>query len=339
MENMIQNRHMQRTDDNDAGRDQIHAASEKQRLALIDTILDESLSPVARARLLSDGVNANTRLLDADAVIGDQACLACGNCVDACPVVQEKQGFVFVQNNRTSMALEWLVGEECRRCYRCVKACPQVNKDIKEYAAAFRRGEKIVHLLFAMLVVALAFSGISMSHYKGYLPDVDFLILSWVHRILGIALLIMPLVYYFLDKKHLKRLIRKSFSWGKNDRRWVGDLLKHIWNHKNRPLPPKMQFNPGQKWWYLYTMLIVLPLMGVSGLVQWIGLDYGWIREPYVGFFMVLHMIFALLTDCLILIHFYLKYLRNWLIMSYDIIRSLKKNKHLMYSMLYKQNN
>ncbi len=67
---------------------------------LMDSILDETCTPVARARLFSSGVNTNNRLEKGPGVIGDQACLACGNCVDACPVVQERHGFVFIQNLR-----------------------------------------------------------------------------------------------------------------------------------------------------------------------------------------------------------------------------------------------
>ena len=82
---------------------------------LRDLILDLNQTPVARMRLFSDGINQNTRLFLHETAIGDRACLACGNCVDACPVVKDKQRFVFIQNQRTSMALENIVDTECRR--------------------------------------------------------------------------------------------------------------------------------------------------------------------------------------------------------------------------------
>ena len=116
------------------------------RNQMTDYILDESICPVARMRLLSDGMSYNNRLLAYESVMGDKACLSCGNCVDACPVVIENHGFIYLPNQRTSMALELMVGLECRRCYRCIQSCPQVDKPIKEYATSFRRGEKIIHL-------------------------------------------------------------------------------------------------------------------------------------------------------------------------------------------------
>ena len=72
---------------------------------LTDYVLDEIICPVARMKLLSEGMNDNNRLLAYEAVIGDKACLSCGNCVDACPVVTENHGFIYLPNQRTSMAL------------------------------------------------------------------------------------------------------------------------------------------------------------------------------------------------------------------------------------------
>jgi len=137
---------------------------------MLDFLLDENRSPVARMRLFSEGVNENHRILAGDQIMGDRGCMACGNCVDACPVVKDKSRFVFIQNQRTSMALENIVAEECRRCYNCIKACPQVSKPIKEYAAGFRRGEKIIHFLTAVIILSLAFSSASripLSFSKG----------------------------------------------------------------------------------------------------------------------------------------------------------------------------
>ena len=164
--------------------------SEKKYLR--DLILDINNCPVARMRLFSQGVNENTRIFSHEMVIGDRACLACGNCVDACPVVYDAYGFVFVQNQRTSMALENMVGDECRRCYNCIQACPQVAKHVKDYAASFRRGEKVVHLLLACTIVMLAITGIFRLHYIDYLPPFENKLFSLIHRTLGFVLISMP---------------------------------------------------------------------------------------------------------------------------------------------------
>ncbi|MCL4371675.1 MAG: 4Fe-4S dicluster domain-containing protein [Chloroflexi bacterium] len=101
------------------------------RTDILDQILDRVHPPVARLRIISNGLAQNHTLKTSDDLSGTRACLSCGNCVDACPVVAGKpEGVMFV---RTSMLLENVVAEECRRCYRCVAACPQVNRPLKDY--------------------------------------------------------------------------------------------------------------------------------------------------------------------------------------------------------------
>ena len=307
----------------------------KGDLAAVDLLLDETECSVARMRLFSEGINLNNRLFMPTEVEGDRGCLACGNCVDACPVVIEEYGFVFVQNQRTSMALENMVGEECRRCYKCVIACPQVSKSVKEYAAAFRRGEKIVHFLTAGLVISLAATGITLMHYTNFLPTGEIRLLRWVHRILGVLLLLMPVLYLILDKKHMLRFLRRVFLWDTMDWKWLKALLSHIGNSRKYAMPLRVQFNSGQKAWYLYVIFIIFTVLVIAGIIQWLGLDYGYFSASFVSKIMLIHMIFALTTDMLLFVHFYLKYLRNWAIFVFDIIKIFIKKRHLVYSFLY----
>ena len=307
----------------------------KSSTRTLDSILDETQCPVARMRLFSEGISLNSRLFIPDEVLGDKGCLACGNCVDACPVVKEEYGFVFVQNQRTSMSLENMVGEECRRCYKCIVACPQVTKMIKEYAAAFRRGERIVHLLTAVLIISLAASGITLLHYSDFLPLLEIKLLRWSHRVLGLLLLLMPVLYLVLDKRHLVRFLGNIFFWNRTDWDWLKALMRHIGNGKKHSIPARVQFNPGQKAWYLYIVSIVFPVLGITGVVQWLGLDYGYLNPSFLSIVMLLHMIFALATDMLLFVHVYLKYLRSWALTAFDVVESFITNRHLMYPLLY----
>ena len=90
--------------------------------------------PVARCRMLSKGLEPYHRLggIGLEAA-GDQGCLACGNCVDSCPVLRREPERFGKTDQRTSMALEAIVGEDCEQCCSCVLACPQVDTDIKDY--------------------------------------------------------------------------------------------------------------------------------------------------------------------------------------------------------------
>jgi cytochrome b subunit of formate dehydrogenase len=279
-------------------------------------------------RLLSDGINENTRLLAHGHVTGDKACIACGNCVDACPVVEEKHGFIYLPNQRTSMALEHMVDLECRRCYRCINSCPQVDKPIKEYAASFRRGEKIVHMLVALLIILLAASGIILSHYRSILPSLDVLVLDLAHRVLGVVFLAVPVLYFLLDRKHLVRWLSHVFRWRAADRRWIGSLFRYLKNAEDNPRPYTGEFNPVQKAWYVFITLMI-PLMAVTGLI----LIFGF-RSEHTSFYAnvkLLHISVAFVTDMLLFIHIYIKYLRKWGLKIYALLKSYKDRKHLNY--------
>ncbi len=296
---------------------------------LLDFLLDENRSPVARMRLFSEGINENHRILAGEQAMGDRGCMACGNCVDACPVIKDRHRFVFIQNQRTSMALENMVAEECRRCYNCIKACPQVSKPIKEYAAGFRRAEKIIHFLTAAIILSLAFTGILLSHYQELLPAPEEALLRYTHRIMGGMLVGMPVLYLFLDKRHLKRFLGRVFAWGRADIEWLKSFLRHIINPKVNPEPFQGEFNPGQKAWYLYIILIMIPLLSLTGLLLLLGKDS--LGPILFDRTMLTHMGVAMATDLLLLVHVYIKYLRKWGIFCLEMINGLARHGHVFY--------
>jgi cytochrome b subunit of formate dehydrogenase/succinate dehydrogenase/fumarate reductase-like Fe-S protein len=291
-------------------------------------LLDEARSPVARFRLLSDGVNTNTRLMDSDQIAGDCACLACGNCVDACPVVKHNVGRVFIQNMRTSMSLENFVQEECRRCYRCVNSCPQVSKELKEYASGYRRVEKIVHLLAACIIILLAATGVTRSHYGNVLGGFESDLLKYAHRTLGVVSLLIPIIYYKMDIGHFRRTLHKIFSWGTSDRLWFKDTFAHIFTPKSGKPIVRHEFNPIQKIWYLFIMSF-FPLLYLSG---WGAMLFG---SPAAGQqgdgVRMVHMGFALCFDIMLFIHVYIKFIREWIGNGYQLYRNYKVHKSLIF--------
>jgi ferredoxin len=114
------------------------------RKAAADRVLAIKEPPVARCRLLSRGMEPYHRLyLPTDDVTGDKACVACGNCVDSCPVLRREPGRLDVTPQRTSFALETTVSVDCEQCYSCVLACPQVDTELKDYVV----DEKIIETI------------------------------------------------------------------------------------------------------------------------------------------------------------------------------------------------
>jgi ferredoxin len=100
---------------------------------MLNIVLDSKCPPVARCRLLSSGFPAHHTLKLEEDIVGSPACIGCGNCIDICPVLAREPSRLEKTSQRSSMALETLVGEDCDRCFNCALSCPQVDTTIKHY--------------------------------------------------------------------------------------------------------------------------------------------------------------------------------------------------------------
>ncbi|HDQ00489.1 MAG TPA: 4Fe-4S dicluster domain-containing protein [bacterium] len=116
-----------------------------QTINVLNSILDIKEAPVARCRLLSNGIEPYHRLYlpGGEMIDGDRACIACGNCVDSCPVLRREPDRRARTVQRTSFALEALVADDCEQCFACVLSCPQVDTGIKDYIVEERVVEVI----------------------------------------------------------------------------------------------------------------------------------------------------------------------------------------------------
>ncbi len=114
--------------------------------AVLHEILSTASPPVARCRLLSSGFSPTHTLDVTEDLAGVKACLGCGNCIDICPILAREPRRREKTEQRTSMALENLVGEDCDRCYACVLVCPQVDTTIKHYIVNRRMVEVMSRL-------------------------------------------------------------------------------------------------------------------------------------------------------------------------------------------------
>jgi len=299
---------------------------------IFDRVLDENNPPVARMRLLSPGVRTNNRAALYEAVSGDKGCLACGNCVDACPVVRDRRRFVFLQNQRTSMALENVVGNECRRCFGCVGACPQVGKSVKEYVSGFRRAEKVAHACMATLMIFLPATGIFLYHYGDVVPAWHYGLLRVLHIIAGLLLVFVPLLYFRLDPKHMKRAYKHAFQFGEQDKVWLQQFWAYLKKPSRTPLPFWGEFNTYHKFWYVY-LTFVVPILVVSGLFSAFGGSGPGVSTSNIALW--IHAAFALPTDLLVILHIYLKLIRFIFSNTADMIRSIRKQGDLHYPFLY----
>jgi ferredoxin len=115
--------------------------------SILRLVFSQPRPPVARCRLLSSGFGPAHMLKVTDNLTGTKACLGCGCCMDACPVLARDPKRRLRTEARTSMALETLVGEDCDRCGNCALACPQVDPSIKHYLVQTHLAEGMAELL------------------------------------------------------------------------------------------------------------------------------------------------------------------------------------------------
>ena len=114
--------------------------------AILNEILNTKSPPVGRCRLLSSGFNPGHALNITEDISGHKECIGCGNCIDICPFLFREPYRRDKTEQRTSMALESIVGEDCDRCGSCILVCPQVDTTIKNYVVNHRMVEVMSRL-------------------------------------------------------------------------------------------------------------------------------------------------------------------------------------------------
>lgn len=285
-----------------------------QNRDMITNLLDTAWSPVAKMRLLSGGISPNNLLDGGDEIVGQKACIACGNCVDACPVVLRELDCVQSQTNRNSLYLETIVDDKCLRCYQCIQACPQVDRAIKLTATRHRITERIAHWWLGIAYVITAISGILIYHSRNDWSQMFTFEVSAVHKLGAIMWLLAPILFLLFDRYHFSRTLKAITSLGLRDVVWWKDFIKSVFTKAKRPF--EGEYNTGQKTWYI-VVLGSMFVLGVSGILRW-----GWedsMNLRTLKQIILIHTIAARVIDISFAYHFGRKL----------FVRALKRSRHI----------
>jgi len=114
--------------------------------SILNEILNTKIPSVGRCRLLSSGFNPGHALNITEDISGHKECIGCGNCIDICPFLFREPSRRQKTEQRTSMALESIIGEDCDQCGACILVCPQVDTTIKNYVVNHRMVEVMARL-------------------------------------------------------------------------------------------------------------------------------------------------------------------------------------------------
>lgn len=285
-----------------------------QNRDMITDILDTPWSPVAKMRLLSGGVSPNNMLDGGDEIAGKKECIACGNCVDACPVILRELDHVQSQTNRNSLYLETIVDDKCLRCYQCIQACPQVDRSVKLTAARHRITETIAHWWLAVAYIITAISGILIYHSREEWSSSFTFEVSAVHKIGAVMWLMMPVMFYIFDRYHFNRTLNAITSLGLKDLVWWKDFFKAVFGKGKMPF--EGEYNSGQKIWYIMVLVSMLAL-GITGIMRWFW--EGSMSADRLSLIILIHTIVARIIDIGFIYHFGRKLL----------IRSFKRLRHV----------
>lgn len=239
-----------------------------QNRDIINNVLDTGRSPVSRFRMFSGGISTNHLLENAGDIIGQKACLACGNCIDVCPVVLREADQVDLQVHRTSLHLETIVEDSCLRCYSCIKVCPQVDRPLKLLAAKHRITEKFVHWWMVLAYFFTAVTGILLNHFRSDWSDFFIALDSITHKSGAVMWLLTPFLFYYFDKYHFKRTLKAISSLGQKDWVWWKERFQFWFGQGKRPF--EGEYNSGQKIWY-FVVLGTMLVLAVTGVIRWLG--------------------------------------------------------------------
>ena len=145
-------------------------------------------------------------------------------------------------------------------------------KNDNKVVLRFSKAQRIVHWIFAISFLTLAFTGmLFMFSRLGILSNISVLTYGgasrWIHRIAAFTLAVAPIIYFFTDRRGFKELVTDSFHYDKDDIEWLKpkNMVKNYMIGRAINMPPQERINAGEKFHHAVIIMLYF-FLGTTGL-------------------------------------------------------------------------
>lgn len=192
----------------------------------------------------------------------------------------------------------------------------------------FSRAQRLVHWVFTVTFFALAITGLFL-----IVPGWSGLAVGGtsrlIHRIMAVPFMAAPLFYLLFDFKGLKRLVSDSFSYDKDDLRWLMHFPRYVLGFAHG-LPPQGRINAGEK---LHHAVIILTFfsISISGVLLWFG--KGLVGAAMFSWMLIVHDVSMIIMSLLTIGHMYFVFVYGALggMLTGHVSRAYAKMEHVKW--------
>jgi len=175
-----------------------------------------------------------------------------------------------------------------------------VITDDGERILRYRPAQRYIHLLVAVTFVALFLTGLPL-----IFEPLVFLAAGGysriLHRVAAVGFMAVPILYFVFDREGMKELIKESFTYDKDDLRWLGHMGRYFLGNA-ADMPPQGRLNAGQKLHHAAVILLGASVV-FSGVFAWI--SAGTMSDTLLSWTMLVHNVSMLGLVLLLIGHIY----------------------------------
>ncbi|MFC2070124.1 formate dehydrogenase subunit gamma [Chloroflexota bacterium] len=124
-----------------------------------------------------------------------------------------------------------------------------------------------------------------------------------LHRIAVVFFVGVPVLYTFIDPAMALRFMKESFTWGKDDLKWVSKAPDYYFGGDEEKMLPQGHINTGQKMWQ-FIILATSVVFVITGIIMWF--LKGIVAPGIFQWCVICHDVVFVIVFLMLLVHIYL---------------------------------